>query len=210
MPTSAQEEQEMRIAAAALAAVWKRHFPTFRAAPRAAAYLASSDPGLLATTAFLLVVVTLAAAVVTRFFDNGRLHLGSLSVLEWWTISCVALIGSWSTLGSGRWHLRFPCACLAALWMIAAQVYVQDWILFPRGRPFEQFVPHAVASFAHQRVCRRVGPFHRTNRTRAPRHTQPGPTSTGTNQLGADPGSDVRHRHGPGAGTRLRSKCGRA
>jgi len=150
MPTSAQEERELREAAAALAAIKQRHFPTFSAAPRAVAYLASSDPGLLATTVFLLALGTLVAPASFAIWTplSGRLlGFGSLSEFELWTVSCVALIGCWSTLGSGRWHLRFPFAGLAALWLVAIQVFADESIMFHRRHNFERFIPQAVAAF---------------------------------------------------------------
>jgi hypothetical protein len=148
MPTSAQEELELRKAAAAMAEIKQRHFPTFAAAPRAVAYLASSDPGLLSATAFLITFATLVAATSAWYFNSGRLlHFGSLTEIELWTVCCWALIGCWSTLGSGRWHLRFPCACLAALWLVAVQAFADDAIMLPRRHSFERFIPQAAAAF---------------------------------------------------------------
>lgn len=148
MATSAQEERELREAAAAMAVIGKRHFPTFKSAPRAVAYLASSDPGLITATVFLVALGTLVAAIAMWLYSSGQLlRFGSLTELELWTVSCVALIGCWSTLGSGRWHVRFPSACLAALWLVAVQVYADESIMFRRGHGFERFIPQAIAAF---------------------------------------------------------------
>jgi hypothetical protein len=97
----------------------------------------------------LLALGTLVASFTIWTSTSGRLlRSGSLTELELWTVSCLALIGCWSTLGSGRWHLRFPCAGLAALWLVAIHIFADESFMFPGGRhSFERFVPQAVAAF---------------------------------------------------------------
>jgi hypothetical protein len=145
MPTSAQDEQELRAAAAAMSVLQKRHFPTFALVVQEAARLAKSDKLLLTSTAFLMVAITWCAGVADWFLDSPS--LGPLRIYPYWVWTCVALAGGWSTLGAGRWHLGFPLACLVGLWLLAADFHVAELDTSISYYGADMFAAQAVASF---------------------------------------------------------------
>jgi hypothetical protein len=96
-------------------------FPGFAAMGRAIHSLLQSDLVVLVTTFVALLAGSLAFA-----FVGALLSRDSLWLLEYWTLISLALAGAWSTLGSGRWHFRFPLALYAALWFLVAYVAAVD------------------------------------------------------------------------------------
>jgi hypothetical protein len=96
-------------------------FPGFAATGRAIPSLLRSDLMVLVTTFFLQMVGVLALGLFGALLDRDSLWL-----LEYWTLISMALAGAWSTLGSGKWHFRFPLAVFAALWFLVAYVAAVD------------------------------------------------------------------------------------
>jgi hypothetical protein len=128
---------------------FRENFPTVIAAGGTLKLLLASDQFALLVAAVVYVAAIIAGWVLMVFRGTDELLGYRLTPLFYiWTLSGIAVIGVWSTLGGGAWHWRFLSACCAALFMLAALLRILDspWLGI-RGEP-ERLANYALLMFA--------------------------------------------------------------
>jgi len=115
-------------------------FPGFAAMLATAAGLLKSNLIVLVAAFLFLLIVPVAGAFGTRL-SNWR----SQWFFDAWTLNSIGLVAAWSTLGSGRWHFRFPLACIASLWILSAHLLALNYFYF--GYDVDRFFAACIATF---------------------------------------------------------------
>ncbi|HEX5104429.1 MAG TPA: hypothetical protein VFV87_11490 [Pirellulaceae bacterium] len=131
----------------------KSQFPTFLASGRLVADIVSSEwVALLGGVAICVLGVFLIGFVAGMVGDsNGRF----MSLLKIWSCSAIAVMGAWTSLGSGAWHWRFLAGIWASLCVLAAFISVCDAPAFgirafPERFPVQAALIYACSAFGAQ------------------------------------------------------------
>ena len=116
-------------------------FPGFAAMLANAAGLLKSDLIVLLAAFFFMMATPVAIAIGTHL-SNWR----SQWFFDTWTLNSIALVAAWSTLASGRWHIRFPLACIASLWILSAHLLAHNFFYTFRY-DIDRFFAACIATF---------------------------------------------------------------
>jgi hypothetical protein len=101
---------------------WRSAFPLFASLWDSAGMLLAHEGRLLALVAGLLVAVTFGMVLVLGYYDSGGVVYRRVLAGRVWTLAAVALVGVWTSVGRGDWHVRFPLGALVAAWLAVTHV----------------------------------------------------------------------------------------